>query len=548
MVTSQYIDGQMVAGAGEPFDVVNPATDEVVATLRAAAAAQATLALDAAQRAFRTWSRTSLNERIAWTVKLRDACLAERDTLVDLLAREVGKSYPEAMAECNGLATILDFYAEESKRVYGTALPDYTSRRGAALHLLRKDPVGVAVGHLAWNFPIQNAALKLGPALASGCTCVLKPSSSTPLATLYLGVIGEKIGFPKGVFNILAGPSAIVGTALNASPIPRLVTLIGSSETGRQVMREAATSIKRFSLELGGNAPAVVMPDADLEATAQFMVTRKIRCCGQGCANINRIYVQESIHDPFVGMLRQQVATVKVGWGKDLGEAMGPLINRAARTRVLALINDAVAKGARLLSGGRVPEDLPAGAFLLPTPLGSSPGQHAAPPRGDLRAGAPGVHVPHAGRGDRGGKCHRLRPLLVPVHARCPGHRAGGCRVPVRRGPSQQPAGRKLHPLAAHWDQGERGGVRRLSVGDGSVPLDAAGVHPAVAPTGGALGIEGWRNWCRCCPSCGPQASAATSSARSCERREGPLNNAGDTVSQLLSRLSQGGRGAGGRV
>ncbi len=366
---NQYINGRSIEGRGRPFEVANPATDEVIATLGAADEAQTIEALQAAQDAFKTWSRTPLRERVTWISRLREAFLAERDVLVDLLAREVGKSYPEAETECSGMATILDFYCEEIKRVYGTTMADYTSRPGEAFHVMRKYPVGVAVGHLAWNFPVQNAALKLAPSLASGCTCVLKPSSSTPLATLYLGAIAEKIGFPNGVFNILAGPSSVVGKTLNESKIPRLITLIGSSETGRQVLSEAATSIKRFSLELGGNAPAVVMPDADLEETADFMVTRKIRCCGQGCANINRIYVHQKVHDGFVSLLHKNLRKVKVGWGKDQGDAMGPMIHRAVRARVLDLIRDAVDKGATLVYGGAVPEELEAGSFILPTLL-----------------------------------------------------------------------------------------------------------------------------------------------------------------------------------
>ncbi len=365
----QYINGTCVDGEGIPFDVVNPATEEVIATVNAANEAQTIKALEAAQLAFKTWSKTSLNERIGWVVKLREALRAEKDTLTDLAAREVGKSYPEAAAECNMLFNVLDFYCEEVKRVYGTTIKDYDSKPGEVFHVMQRYPVGVAVGHLAWNFPIQNVALKLGPALASGCTCVLKPSSSTPLATLYLGAIGQKIGFPKGVFNIVSGPSSVVGKALNESRIPRLITLIGSSETGRQVMAQGCTSIKRFSLELGGNAPAIVMPDADLKSTAAFMVTRKIRACGQGCGNINRIYVHKSVHDEFINLLRVNIEKVKVGWGKELGDTMGPQINKAARDRLLDLVKDATDKGAKLIYGGRVPENMTKGAYIMPTLL-----------------------------------------------------------------------------------------------------------------------------------------------------------------------------------
>jgi len=372
-VFRQYINGACVVGEGKSFDVINPATEEVNATVNAASETQTIKALEAAQLAFKTWSRTSINERIGWVVKLREALRAEMDTLTDLAAREVGKSYPEAAAECRMMFNVLDFYCEEVKRVYGTTIKDYDSKPGEVFHVMQRYPVGVAVGHLAWNFPIQNVALKLGPTLASGCTCVLKPSSSTPLATLYLGAIGEKVGFPKGVFNIVSGPSSVVGRTLNESKIPRLITLIGSSETGRQVLAQASTSIKRFSLELGGNAPAIVMPDADLESTAVFMVKRKIRACGQGCGNINRIYVHKSVHDEFVNLLRVNIEKVKVGWGKELGDIMGPQINKAARDRLLDLTKDATSKGAKLVYGGKIPENLTKGSYIMPTLLDNVP-------------------------------------------------------------------------------------------------------------------------------------------------------------------------------
>ncbi len=365
----QYIGGDCVEGKGSSFDVINPATEEVIATLKSTDEAQTRMALEAAQSAFKSWSKTSINERLSWIAKLRQAFVAEKETIVDLAAREVGKSYPEIEGEFSMLINVLDFYCEEVKRVYGTSVKDYASRPGEVSHVMQRYPVGVTVGHLAWNFPLQNVALKLAPALASGCTCILKPSSNSPLATLYLGVIGEKIGFPKGVFNIISGPSSVVGKCLNESKIPRLITLIGSSETGRQVMSQAATSIKRFSLELGGNAPAIVMPDADLEATAAFMVKRKIRACGQGCGNINRIYVHKSIHDDFVKYLHHNIKQVKVGWGKLLGDVMGPQINKTARDRLLNLIQDAVEKGANIIYGGKIPEGLAKGSYIMPTLL-----------------------------------------------------------------------------------------------------------------------------------------------------------------------------------
>lgn len=364
-----YIGGRCVEGKGGSFEVENPATEEVVAGVLAADEAQAAEALDAAQHAFKDWSGISLAERAAWMLKLRDGLLADREEMVDLVAREVGKPHTEAKAEFELAIAILDMYREESKRIYGTVLRDYSTQPGQTIHMVRRHPVGVVVGHLAWNYPLQNIALKLGPSMASGCTCVLKPSIHTPLSALRLGAIAESVGLPEGVFNVVAGPSSVVGKALNESRIPRLITVIGSSETGRSVMAQAATSIKRFSLELGGNAPAVVMPDADLESAAAFMVGRKRRCCGQGCANINRIYVHESIRRRFVDLLGNEARKIKVGWGKELGDVMGSQIHKAARNRLLELVQDATDKGARLVYGGTIPDQFPRGAFIMPTVL-----------------------------------------------------------------------------------------------------------------------------------------------------------------------------------
>lgn len=367
----QYINGRRVKGRGKPFEVINPATDEVIASVNAADEVQTIEALEAAQAAFKAWSQNTVSERLAWIAKFRDAILAERDTLTDLVAREVGKSYPEADAECSGIANLLNFYSEEVKRVYGTTLVDYGSKPGEMLHFVRGYPVGVTVGLIAWNWPLNEAGRKIAPALAAGCTCVIKPASYTPLATLHLGVIAQKIDLPKGVLNIVAGPSSVVGKTLNESKIPALIGLIGSSDTGRQVLSQGSTSVKRFSLELGGNAPAVVMPDADLESTAAFLIQRKTvnACAGQGCAQPNRLYVHASVHDTFVDLLLQNIRRVKIGWGREVGDAMGSLISKAERDRVLGLIRDATEKGAKLLYGGKIPENQTVGAFIMPTLL-----------------------------------------------------------------------------------------------------------------------------------------------------------------------------------
>ena len=261
----QYIGGKTVEGQGPALSVTNPATGRTIATYRAATAAQALEALEAARAAFQTWSKTPVGERIGWLYKLREACLQEKEKLVDLISCESGRPYAAACADFDWCMISFAYYAEEMKRICGVTVPHPDLPYGGTYHIVEKSPLGVVVCHLAWNYPLGNAGLKIGPSVASGCACVIKPSSQTPLATLYLGEIAEKIGFPAGVLNILSGPSGEVGRTLNASTIPKMITLIGSSETGLQVMREGGTSVKKYSFELGGNAPVIVMGDVDVD-------------------------------------------------------------------------------------------------------------------------------------------------------------------------------------------------------------------------------------------------------------------------------------------
>lgn len=366
-----YINGKCVEGAGDKLDVTCPATGELLETITTASIQQADEALEAAQAAFHDWARLSLNERIGWMMKLKDACLAEKDEIVDLMAKEGGKSRKEAANDFNAFIGYFGFYAEEAKRVYGTDIPEYGGRRGN-FHVVLKRPVGVVVGHLAWNMPISNVGLKLCPAMASGCTCVLKPSTETPLASLKVGELCEKIGLPAGVVNIVTGKASVIGNHLSQSKIPAMVAVIGSSAVGVEVMQNASTSIKRFSMELGGNAPCIIMPDCDLEKTAKYVADRKVRISGQGCANINRIFVHKSIHDEFVKLLLEDVKKIQVGWGDDMPNAMGPMINVKTRDRMIHLVEEAQSQGAQLLYGGNIPElpdNLKNGAFFVPAVL-----------------------------------------------------------------------------------------------------------------------------------------------------------------------------------
>ncbi len=365
----QYINGKLTDGKGKIAQVYDPSTGEVIDTVSCANAEQAKEALNAAASAFETWSKTPVNERYNWLMKLKAACIAERDKLIDLVSFESGRPYPAACGDVDWLLTSLSYYAEEAKRIDGEVLPTQHVGGKENYHIVTRRPIGVTVGHIAWNYPLGNASIKLAPAVASGCTCIIKPSSETPLATLYLGVIAEKIGFPAGVINIISGPADEVAKTLNTSDIPRMITLIGSFETGLEVMKQGATSVKKYSLELGGNAPVIVMPDADLDETAANIVAKKVGFAGQTCVNYNRIYVHEDVYNELCKKVAKELSRVKLGRYKDPGYVMGPVINSKARDRLLSLINDAVLKGATLVMGGEVPAEFSCGSYMTPALL-----------------------------------------------------------------------------------------------------------------------------------------------------------------------------------
>ena len=365
----QYINGKLVDGKGKIAEVYDPSTGEVIDTVGCADAEQAKEALNAAAEAFKTWSKTPVNERYDWLMKLKAACMAERDKLIDLVSFESGRTYAAACGDVDWLLISLSYYAEEAKRIDGEVLPTQYVGGKENYHIVTRKPIGVTVGHIAWNYPLGNVSIKLAPAVASGCTCIIKPSSETPLATLYLGVIAEKIGFPNGVINIISGPSGEVAKTLNESDIPRMITLIGSYETGLAVMKQGSTSVKKYSLELGGNAPVIVMPDADLDETAANIVAKKVGFAGQTCVNYNRIYVHESVYKQLCERVANELSRVKLGRYKDEGYVMGPVINNKARDRMLELIDDAVKKGAKLVMGGEIPSEFSKGSYITPALL-----------------------------------------------------------------------------------------------------------------------------------------------------------------------------------
>ena len=366
-----FIDGKSVQGKGEAYDVICPATGKVYFSTRGADAAQTEEALQSSQKAFKTWSKTTLNERAAWITKLCTAMDAHRADFVEAVTHEMGKAYGEANNDLDICINSMKFFMEQGKRVYETGVTDWNKPLGKSYNVMIRRPVGVVAAHLAWNWPIQNMGIKLGPALISGCTILLKPSQKSPVTALLLAEILKEIDFPAGVVNVVTGPSSVVGTAINESKIPRLISLIGSSETGRLVMKQGATSVKHYSMELGGNAPAIVMPDADLKLAAKLIAGRKIRGCGQSCSSMNRIYVHKDVHDEFIGYLKKEVESFESGWGPEKPAAIGPMIDIPTRDEKLAMIQEAVDGGAKVLVGGCIPAGLPEefadGAFLAPT-------------------------------------------------------------------------------------------------------------------------------------------------------------------------------------
>jgi succinate-semialdehyde dehydrogenase/glutarate-semialdehyde dehydrogenase len=363
-----YINGELISGKGSKLKVFNPATEELVGEVEMINADQANDTLAAAQKGFEYWSALTLIEREKWILKLRDAIEEQRDEIIDLLMAETGKLYSFALDDYQCLIDHLGFHIESAKQLKDSSIVDIN---GGNQHLVIREPLGVVVGYLAWNYPLLNVGCKLGPVLASGCSCILKPSSLTPIASLKIGEIAKDIGFPKGVINIVVGNSSEIGTVFNKSDITKMITLIGSSETGRKLIEESASSIKRFSLELGGNAPVIVLPDYDEKEAAKEIVDFKVAVCGQVCVSPNRVFVHKDKYESFIARAVEVAKTMKPGWGEEEnnGANLSPLISEDNRKRIQEIIDDAVSKGARLLYGGTIPADKEKGYYLLPAIL-----------------------------------------------------------------------------------------------------------------------------------------------------------------------------------
>jgi succinate-semialdehyde dehydrogenase/glutarate-semialdehyde dehydrogenase len=346
-----YVNGEWAdADNGSTLAVTNPATGAQIGTIPHMGAAETRRAIDAANAAWPAWRKKSAKERAAILRKWNDLILENTDDLALLMTTEQGKPLAESKGEVAYGASFIEWFAEEAKRVAGETLASPWADRRL---LVTKEPIGVCAAITPWNFPIAMITRKVGPALAAGCTMVLKPAEATPYCALALAVLAERAGVPPGVFSVVTGSPKDIGAEMTGNPIVRKLTFTGSTAVGRLLMQQCAPTIKKLSLELGGNAPFIVFDDADLDAAVEGALASKYRNAGQTCVCANRIYVQDAIYDQFADKLVAAVAKLKVGNGVEDGVTQGPLIDEKAVQKVEQHVADALSKGGRLLLGGQ---------------------------------------------------------------------------------------------------------------------------------------------------------------------------------------------------
>ncbi|MGE0114449.1 MAG: NADP-dependent succinate-semialdehyde dehydrogenase [Steroidobacteraceae bacterium] len=360
-----FIDGQWLdADNGKTISVVNPANGKAVGTVPRMAEVETRRAIEAANAAWPSWRSLTAKDRSALLRKWFDLILAHKEDLARIMTAEQGKPLAESRGEILYGASFIEWFAEEGKRVYGDTIPaPATDRRIVVI----KQPIGVVAAITPWNFPNAMITRKVGPALAAGCTVVVKPASQTPFSALALADLAARAGIPKGVINVLTGSAAAIGGELTASPIVRKLSFTGSTEIGRELMTQCAGTIKKLSLELGGNAPFIVFDDADLDAAVNGAIASKYRNAGQTCVCVNRLLVQDKVYDAFAAKLVAAVSKLKVADGFAEGAQQGPLIDMAAVEKVESHVQDATSKGARLLYGGK--RHALGGSFYEPTVL-----------------------------------------------------------------------------------------------------------------------------------------------------------------------------------
>lgn len=364
--TQAYIDGAFVdATEQKTYTVFNPADQSVLAEVADASAADMELAILAAERAFKMWKLKTPHERATVLRNWFSLMIEHKDALGLILAQEQGKPLAEAIGEIVYGASFVEWFAEEGKRTYGDVIPTTMADKR---YVTLKQPIGVCAAITPWNFPNAMITRKVAPALAAGCTMVVKPAEDTPLSALALAVLAQEAGIPAGVFNVVPTQDAVTaGKVLCDSAVVRKLSFTGSTQVGKILMKQCADTVKKVSFELGGNAPFIVFEDADIADAVQGAIAAKYRNAGQTCVCANAIYVQSSIYDAFVEQFSQTVAQLKVGAAQEAGVQVGPLINQEALDKVTGLLAESVAQGAKVVTGGGLHEK--GGTFFTPTVL-----------------------------------------------------------------------------------------------------------------------------------------------------------------------------------
>ncbi|RRV22516.1 NADP-dependent succinate-semialdehyde dehydrogenase [Stutzerimonas nitrititolerans] len=346
-----YVDGAWLdADGGQTLEVNNPAGGEVLGTVPKMGAAETRRAIEAAERALPAWRDLTAKERSQTLRRWFELIMQNQEDLARLMTLEQGKPLTESRGEIAYAASFIEWFAEEAKRIYGDTIPGHQKDKRI---IVIKQPIGVTAAITPWNFPAAMITRKAGPALAAGCTMVVKPASQTPFSALALAELAERAGIPKGVFSVVTGSAGDIGNELTANPIVRKITFTGSTEVGAKLMEQCAPGIKKVSLELGGNAPFLVFDDADLDEAVKGAMQSKYRNAGQTCVCVNRIYVQDGVYDAFAQKFQAAVEKLKIGNGLDDGVDVGPLIDDRAAAKVKEHIEDAVANGARVVTGGK---------------------------------------------------------------------------------------------------------------------------------------------------------------------------------------------------
>jgi len=346
-----YVDGTWIdADSGQTIEVYNPATGEVLGHVPKMGKVETRRAIEAAERALPEWRAMTAKERAATLRRWFELMVSNQEGLARLMTMEQGKPLAESRGEVLYAASFIEWFAEEGKRIYGDTIPGHQSDKRL---MVVKQPIGVTAAITPWNFPAAMIARKAGPALAAGCTMVIKPASQTPFSALAMAALAEQAGIPPGVLSVVTGSAGDIGSELTSNPIVRKLSFTGSTEVGRKLMSECSKDIKKVSLELGGNAPFIVFDDADLDAAVDGALASKFRNAGQTCVCANRLYIHDTVYDAFVDKLKVALANLKVGDGLNEDVMIGPLIDESAICKVEEHIEDAVSLGARVAAGGK---------------------------------------------------------------------------------------------------------------------------------------------------------------------------------------------------